>query len=111
MHELALMTAVVERVCATARAEHARRVTGIRLVCGEMSGVVPDALEFCFDVCVAGTVAEGAKLHVEHAPAVWRCAACGAIAADQAACSKCGTGALELERGREFHLASIDVED
>ena len=81
MHELALMTTVVERVCATAKAEGARRVTDIRLVCGEMSGVVPDALEFCFDVCAAGTLAAGATLHIER------------------------------ERGREFHLASVDVED
>lgn len=80
MHELALMTAVVERVCEIARTEHAGRVTDVRLVCGETSGVVPEALEFCFDICVADTPAQNAKLHIEKA------------------------------EGREFFLKSIDVE-
>ena len=115
MHELALMNAVVERVCATARAEHARRVTDIRLVCGEMSGVVPDALNFCFDICVAGTIAEGATLHVERMPAAWRCASCTTDAAtlpdDSGTCPRCGTASLQLVQGREFSLASITVED
>ena len=105
------MTEVVARVCATARDEHARRVTDVRLECGEMSGVVPDALEFCFDVCTAGTAAEGAVLHIKRVPAEWRCTACGAGVASQAECPECGSGALELVRGREFFLASVDIED
>ena len=114
MHELALMTTVVGRACEIAAANGAARVTGITLACGELSGVVPDALEFCFDVCTADTAAAGARLVIEQVPAVWRCAACHAAIADlddgSADCPSCHSGPIELEQGRDFHLASIMVE-
>ncbi|GAB3198850.1 hypothetical protein GCM10027062_14120 [Nocardioides hungaricus] len=65
MHELAVMRSVVETV-----AEHAagRRVTRIRLVVGERSGVLPHALEFCFDLACADTPLAGAELVLDARP-------------------------------------------
>ena len=109
------MTAIIERVCATARDEHAPRVRVIHVTCGTLSGVVPDALRFCFDVCTAGTIAEGATLDITMVPARWRCRQCGAETDDAerplpAHCTRCGADAMELSAGRQFQLVSIEVD-
>ena len=108
------MTSLIERVCEVARADGASRVTDIHVACGEVSGVIPDALEFCFDVCTAGTCAEGASLDIEMVPAAWRCDECGAVSRDVddrniPLCSVCGGRALRIVEGREFRLTSIKV--
>ena len=40
------------------------RVHRLTLVIGRLSGVMPDALRFCFDICSEGTVLEGATLEI-----------------------------------------------
>ena len=108
------MTTVVNRACEIARDNHARRVQDIHLACGAMSGVVPDALAFCFDICTADTPAAGARLHIEHMPAAWRCNACGATTDHvndyTVVCPSCQAASLELTAGRDFFLKSIVVE-
>ena len=115
MHELALMTEVMARVVETARANNATKVTAIHLVCGAVSGVVPDCLHFCFDVCAADTIAAGATLAIETAPVRWQCRACGRMLDDAErtghdACPHCHAHDIELAGGREFFLKSIEVE-
>ena len=115
MHELALMTTLVERVIEIARAEKAGRVTAIRVKCGELSGVVPDALRFCFDVCVAGTIAAEAVLQIDEEPARWACNACGAATSlthdtGLPHCASCGGTSLRLAAGKEFELVSLEIE-
>jgi len=115
VHELALMTEVLARVCETARANNAAKVTAIHLVCGAVSGVVPDCLHFCFDVCAADTLAAGATLTIETAPTRWQCRACGQMLdstadAGHAACPHCHARDIALAGGREVFLKSIEVE-
>jgi len=109
------MTEVLARVGEAARANNAAKVTAIHLVCGAVSGVVPDCLHFCFDVCAADTVAAGATLTIETAPTRWQCRACGQMLDNitnpgQDTCPHCHARAIELTGGREFFLKSIEVE-
>ena len=115
MHELALMTSVVDRVCEIARAEGAERITDIHIKCGALSGVIPEALEFCFDVCVAETIARDAALHIHPVPAAWRCPQCRQTTdrlSDNAIplCPACGSPELQITSGREFEIESIEIE-
>lgn len=52
MHELAIAESVVGSVLERTGDRH---VTTVRLQVGRLSGVVPDALDFCFELAVAGT--------------------------------------------------------
>ena len=74
MHEVGLIQNAVTLALATARARGARQVHGLRLRVGAMSGVVPEALQFAFEVVCRGTPAEGATLEVERVPAICWCA-------------------------------------
>ncbi len=115
MHELALMTSLVNRVCEIAENENAKRVTDIYVKRGELSGVIPESLDFCFDVCVADTIAENANFHISDVSAKWSCNSCGntITKVDDLSipiCTECGNHKLTFIEGREFQLDSIEIE-
>ena len=117
MHELALMTSLVDRVCEIAKNENAKKITAINVKRGELSGVIPEALNFCFDICVADTLAENSKLNIIDIKAKWKCDSCGKIISkadveDEGIpiCPNCGNYKLTLIEGKDFQLASIEIE-
>ena len=108
MHELSLVRDLVELLserCA------GRRVTRVILEIGKLAAVVPDAFRFCFELCVAGTVAEGAALEILETAGSARCRACGSVVAVQNYCEACACGSpdLELLAGTELRLKAVEV--
>lgn len=73
MHEMAITQSVVDAVC-----EHAagRRVHSVKLEVGELCAVVPDSMQFCFELATQGTVADGALLDLDLRPGAARCRTC-----------------------------------
>lgn len=61
MHELAISRNIVAIVADAAKGRRVRRVT---LEIGRLSGVVPHAIEFSFDLVAEGTVLAGAQLEI-----------------------------------------------
>jgi Hydrogenase/urease nickel incorporation, metallochaperone, hypA len=59
MHELAITESVVEAV---AERVGDARVTRVVLEIGMLSGVLPDALRFCFDLCTEARFTENLRL-------------------------------------------------
>jgi Zn finger protein HypA/HybF involved in hydrogenase expression len=59
MHELAITENVVEALAERVGEPRVRRVV---LEIGMLSGVLPDALRFCFDLCTEATVLQEAAL-------------------------------------------------
>ena len=62
MHELSLAEGLVDLV---AERTTGRQVVAVDLRVGDRSGVVADALAFCFDVVTADTPLDGAVLRIE----------------------------------------------
>jgi hydrogenase nickel incorporation protein HypA/HybF len=111
MHELAIAEAVV-----AVASEHAdgRRVAKVSLRVGALRQVVPSALEFGFELAAQDTPAEGAELEIEHVAAAGRCRACGAeseLTAFPLTCARCGGWDLELLRGEELLVDSLELDD
>ena len=112
MHELALMTEAVRMAVATAETAGATRVSALHLRVGTLSGAVPDALQFAFDVVCRGTRAEGATLEIEPVLATCWCATCRAEFACVDFCNECPrcyNVSGELRRGRELEIASVEL--
>ncbi len=61
MHELSLTRDIVGIVC---QAAGNRRVLQVTLEIGELAAIAPEAIEFCFEAVVQGTLAEGARLNI-----------------------------------------------
>ncbi|MEU4491973.1 hydrogenase maturation nickel metallochaperone HypA [Streptomyces sp. NPDC023998] len=116
MHEMSIAVAVVGQVeQAAAEAGGVLAVRSVRLQVGELAGVVPDALSFCFELACSGTVLEGAELVAESVPGRARCKQCAEEWAvgmpPQLCCPACGEASAELLSGRELQIVSVHWDD
>lgn len=113
MHELSIANNIIEIVTAAAVDAGAARVETVHVRVGALTGVVPNALHFCFDLAAEGTVAAGARLAIEEAPVVIHCAGCGDDLALESphlfVCPRCSAPVATLVSGRELLVTSIDV--
>ena len=113
MHEFGITENIVNIAVTKADEAQATKVTQINLVVGEMSGFVPDCIQFYFDYLSKDTIAHGAMLHFELVPMQLRCRDCSTIFRPQDtlwSCPKCRSQSIELSKGREFYIESMEVE-
>jgi hydrogenase nickel incorporation protein HypA/HybF len=108
MHELAITESVVAAI--TERLGDAR-VARVVLEVGRLSGVVPDAVQFCFGICSQGTSLDGATLEIVTLPARARCSSCAVEAEieDLLATCPCGSISLEVTSGQELRIREVEV--
>ncbi len=112
MHEMALAESVLEIARDAARSEGAHAVRGVRLEIGALASVEPEALRFCFDAVVRGSVAEGARLEIDTVPGAGWCFRCDArvpIASLVAECPVCGSAQVQLSGGTELRVKEIEI--
>ena len=114
MHELSLVESILQIVDEYAAKDGFGRVTALRLSCGKLSSVVPQALSFAFEVQSKGTRAEGAALELDILPAVIHCLACGRdieVERFEAQCPTCkGFDVLLVKGTEELKLIELDVD-
>ncbi|MFF7392127.1 hydrogenase maturation nickel metallochaperone HypA [Streptomyces scabiei] len=116
MHEMSVALAVVDQVAeAAGRAGDVTAVRAVRLQVGELAGVVPDSLAFCFELACAGTLLDGAELVTEAVPGRARCTPCAHEWAvgmpPRLTCPVCGGTRTELLAGRELQIVDVRWED
>jgi hydrogenase nickel incorporation protein HypA/HybF len=108
VHELGITQEVV--ALAT---EHAggRKVTRVVLEIGKLSGVLPDAVRFCFDLCTEDTEAAGAVLEIIETPGRGRCRACGGEVPLERPFGRCECGNTDLEwlAGDELRVKEVEI--
>lgn len=110
MHELSITRSMVAIVSERAQG---LKVTRVRLEVGRLSAVMPDAIRFCFDICVADTPLAGARLQIDEIPGLGLCTNCGAEVALECLvgrCPRCGTTSLRLLAGQELNIKDMEVE-
>lgn len=113
MHEVAIMTEAVRMAAESAQAAGAQRITALKLRIGALSGVVPEALQFAWDVVRRETMLADARLDIEAVAAVCWCATCQAEFACQeflSECPRCHDLSGDLRRGRELEIAAVELE-
>lgn len=92
----------------------ARKVETIKLVIGELSGFVEEAVRFYFDFLAKDTIAEGATLTFTTVSPQARCRRCNKIFKLKEfdwTCPDCGISDIEITSGREIFVESINVSD
>ena len=106
MHELAVVEAVVDQVAGRLGQQ---RVVAIHLAVGKLSGVVPDALRFCFDLATSETTMDGAVLTIEEPPGQGQCRSCGRTfrMPDTLVLCPCGSADVRIVGGDELVIRSV----
>jgi hydrogenase nickel incorporation protein HypA/HybF len=111
MHELAIAAAIIEIAGAHAAG---RKVSAVHVQVGHLRQVVPSALEFSFELAAAGTPVEGARLEIEAMRAAAACRSCGReseLFGFPLACGACGSLDVEVIRGEELLVDSLELDD
>ena len=111
MHELGLTQALVDLAVEAAGTHGGTRVTRLVVEIGKLSAVLPDAVRFCFELCSAGTVVEGAVLEILEPPGRATCQTCRAevtLARPYGVCA-CGSSDLAWISGDEVTLKEMEV--
>jgi hydrogenase nickel incorporation protein HypA/HybF len=105
---MALVASVVDLV---ADRTAGRQVTRVRLRVGELTGVLPDAMSFCFDVAVMGTPLDGAELDLDLVAGRVLCRSCDSESAcpDRLLLCPCGSADVEIVAGEELTVVSVDL--
>jgi hydrogenase nickel incorporation protein HypA/HybF len=115
MHELSIVSSIVDSVTESLRRYPGARVTEVRLRVGALSAVVEDSLQFCYGIATEGTPLEGSRLVVNPVPVTVYCEACRAEGAIQSlqsfCCPRCGQPASDVRSGRELEIDAIEIED
>ena len=108
MHELAITQSLVDAIVEQLGSA---RVAVVNVRIGKVSGVVPDAVRFCFDLVAEGTPVEGARLEVSEPAGRARCRGCAAEFAveDLILLCPCGSADVELLCGHELTIGSVEV--
>jgi hydrogenase nickel incorporation protein HypA/HybF len=108
VHELSITQSVVTAV--TGRLGDAR-VRRVRLEVGKVSGIVPDAMRFCFEMVTAGTTLEGAVLEIDEPPGRAHCRTCGADfdTAEVLPLCDCGSADVGVLGGTELRILEVEV--
>lgn len=116
MHELGIMTGVLDAVQTSAKKSHATRVLKVSLSVGEMTEAIEDALRFAFEALSEQreyALCAGAELDITMVAPRSHCLECDAEYTHDRfhmLCPKCGSFATKLIAGRELQIDSIEVD-
>ncbi len=106
MHELSITQSIVDTIAARLGAVTVHRV---RLEIGAVSGVVPDAVRFAFEVVTAGTTLDGAVLEIDEPAGRGRCRSCGAEfdTTEVLPLCSCGSADVQVLGGAELRIREV----
>lgn len=114
MHEIGIVTGILESVTRVARDAGASRICKVNLRIGTMREVVPEAMDLAWEVyCEDDPLTDGCELAVEEVRPQSACSACGATFSHDRfhlKCPVCGSADTRLLHGRELDIVSIEVE-
>ena len=112
MHEISIAENIVGIAEASARDQNALSIRLIRMRLGEFTNIVPEALQFAFEIARQGTIAESAQLEIEIVRMTLFCVVCKAETQPARGvcliCGQCGFP-LKIVAGEEMQIEYIDV--
>lgn len=111
MHELPITESILKIVNEEADKNNVKKVISIKLVIGELTGILPECIQLYFDLISKGTKSEGAKLIINKVFVRKKCLICNSENEINAKhCKFCHSDNLKLTGGKEFFIESIEVE-
>ena len=112
MHELSIAQSILD-IVADAVPDPGNRalLRVVKVKVGKLSGVMPEALEFCFGALVTDTPLAAAKLAIDVIPIRLECADCSAVSIVEelaGACPACG-GRARVSAGTELQVTELEL--
>ena len=112
MHELSIVSSIIEIATSEATAAGASSINSIELEMGTMNGVEMDAFWFAWEQATHCTLLENVQAIIHTKVGKANCLCCRqpfAIAHYAEPCPKCGSHQKEIVQGRELRVSAITV--
>lgn len=113
MHELFITQSILSIALEQAKVSHANKITKINITISELSGIVNEYVESCFELLSEDTIAAGANLFFDRPPIKLRCRKCGNTFSPDGLnwiCPGCGDQSVEIVSEKECYISSIEVD-
>ena len=113
MHELSIVQNIIEIVTAEAEKSSAKKVTGVHLEIGKLSGVEYKLIEFALKNLSKDSVLDSAEIIIDKPAGRARCNECGnKFAMDDfiGYCDACKSFDIEIINGKELRIKNITIE-
>jgi hydrogenase nickel incorporation protein HypA/HybF len=116
MHELSIALSLVDAIREeTAGCGAGLVIAAVHVRIGALAGVVPEALQFSFDVAAEDSPVAGAHLVIERVPVTVQCDRCGMPreleSPHELRCPVCAMPTPAILGGRELELVAVEVVD
>ena len=112
MHEMSIAQSILDIVTGEAAKHNAEKVANIRIVAGELRGIVDSHLNYYFQFVSKDTIAEGAQLDITILPVKAECDKCDLVFDVEEfkyECPKCGNKEVETVQGLELMVKDFDA--
>ncbi len=114
MHETSIVINILDTVTAQCRREGYKKINSIRLKIGKASHILPDSLQFAFEIIRQDTIANNAELIIESIPLTAHCNSCshdfetGKQLVFQ--CPACESKSFKIISGYEMEIVDMEVD-
>lgn len=113
MHELVVISNIFKAIKNAASKNNLVKVSKVKLQVGKLRQLEESMLRFAFDTISKETVAQGAQLELDYIPVVMFCTVCSSsfeVKGKKYICPSCESSDLQLLKGKEVILESIEGE-
>jgi hydrogenase nickel incorporation protein HypA/HybF len=117
MHEMSIVLSIFDVITKKLADEDglsAKTVEKITVQVGKLSTVVPEALDFAFEMGKKGTIFGSSRLEIKDIPISIECRACNGVFTLEHplfTCPSCASVDLSIQSGRELFIESIELAD
>lgn len=113
MHEVSIALSLLEIVEKKCREEGYPSLESLKVRIGKGSGILPEALQFAFEVAKQETVARNAELVMDLIPVQGTCKACSGRFESETPyileCPLCHSASFQVISGYEMELVEMEV--
>ncbi len=116
MHELSIAQSMIDVILEQLSGQpDGVKVTRVRIAVGQLSGVIPPALQSAFASATQGTAVQGGILEIDERPVRIWCPKCQseqpALSPQSLRCTTCHTLSQDVRSGRELELLELTLVD
>ncbi|MDP4143268.1 MAG: hydrogenase maturation nickel metallochaperone HypA [Bacillota bacterium] len=112
MHELPITQSIIRICCQEAEKRNIDKVKAIKLSVGEMAPVIPESIQYYYDIMTKGTRIEGAKLVITIIPIIIKCLDCNNefnLNFSQYKCNVCSSKNILVTSGTELIIDDLEL--